>query len=86
MFESYAGKDHARQLTVERQRQLSDDLAFLAAKADMIMAACIQEDLDGKGMTGRIAPNTKNFSNVEELFTRIAWLLERAALRGLCPT
>lgn len=87
VFKSYASKDRTRRLTVERERHLADDLAFLAAyKDDMITAAGVEEDLDGKGITVRIASNTGGFSSVKEYFTKIARLLERATLRGLYPT
>ena len=80
-----ASNDGARQLTVERERQLADDFAFLSATTDdtlRVMAVGLEEDLDQQGMTIRLASNTGDLTEVKEGFENIVQVLEQAALRS----
>ena len=77
--------DSARQLSIEREKELVDNLAFLSATTDnpnKVMAICIEEDHDLHGMTIRLAANTGDLSKVNSGFKDIARILERAASRG----
>lgn len=47
-----------------------------------VMAVCVEEDLDGAGMTIRLASNTGDLSRVVAGLTGIAGTLEIAILRG----
>lgn len=74
--------DGSHQLSVERERKLADDFAFLAATTDdtdRIMAVAIEEDADRMGMHLRVASNTGDLSNVEEGLQKIVDILRRAA-------
>ena len=75
----------SRQLTIERERDLVDNLAFLSASSDdpgKVMAVCVEENQGTEGLTIRMATNTGDLEGVEERFTRIATVLERAAAKG----
>ena len=77
--------DKTRQLTPEREKQLAESFAFISASTDdmlRVMAVCVEEDLDGVGMTIRLASNTGDLSRVVAGLTGIAGTLEKAALRG----
>ena len=77
-----AGHDGGRQLSWDRERQLADSFAFISALTDdRVMAACIEENPDGKGMIVRIASNTGDLSDVTQGFNGIARTLEQASLR-----
>ena len=78
--------DKAKQLTVERERQLADSFAFISASTDdmlRVMAVCIEEDPDQGGMTIRLASNTGDLSGITEGFKGIACTLQKAALKGM---
>lgn len=82
------GTDETRQLTLERERQLADNFAFISASTDdmlRVMAVCVEESYDQQGMTIRLASNTGDLSRTIEGFRGIAGTLERAALRGIDP-
>ena len=75
----------ARQLTLERERQLADSFAFISARTDNrlhVMAVSVEEDADGNGITIRLASNTGDLSDTKEALTGIAKTLEKASTRG----
>jgi hypothetical protein len=77
--------DAVRQLSIERERDLADNIAFLSARTDdmqMVMAVCVEEDLDQAGLTIRMAANTGSLTDVEDGLKNMAKMLEKAALRS----
>lgn len=77
--------DKARQLTLERERQLAESFAFISASTDdmlRVMAVGIEEDPDQNGMTVCLASNTGDLSSMTQSFEGLAKTLEKAALRG----
>ena len=78
--------DETHQLSLERERQLADSFAFIAASTDdmlRVKAVCVEEDSDKEGMTIRLASNTGDLSTIKEGLDSIAKTLENAALRGM---
>ena len=78
--------DETRQLPPERERQLAENFAFISASTDnmrRVMAVCVEENLDKKGITIRVASNTGDLSRIKEKLDGIAKTLETAALRGV---
>ncbi|CAD6587309.1 MAG: hypothetical protein ASARMPRED_003057 [Alectoria sarmentosa] len=76
--------DETRQLPPERERQLAENFAFISASTDnmrRVMAVCVEENLDKKGITIRVASNTGDLSRIKEKLDGIAKTLETAALR-----
>jgi len=72
-------------LTVEREIEITCNLAFLSVISDNhlgVMAVCVEEDLNGNGVTVRLASNTGNLATVSSGFTVLAKLLQEAASRG----
>lgn len=81
----HVGHDEGRQLSGDRERQLTDSFAFISATTDdmlRVMAVSIEEDPDKKGMTVRMASNTGDLSVVTEGLNGIARTLELASLRS----
>ncbi len=85
--------DSARQLSVVREKEIACNLAFLSATSDdslNVMAICVEEHCNGRGITIRVASNTGDLSAVMVGFTRLARALEHTASRGwaihLLPT
>lgn len=77
--------DRSRQLSVAREREIACNLAFLSATSDdslKVMAVCVEEHSNGKGITIRIVSNAGDLSEVTRGFARIARELEHAARRG----
>jgi hypothetical protein len=77
--------DPTRQLSSVRERDIASTLAFLSATSDdslKVMAVCVEEHCNGRGMTIRVASNTGDLAAVTTGFTRLARALERAAQRG----
>jgi hypothetical protein len=77
--------DSTRQLSVVREREIACNLAFLSATSDdslKVMAVCVEEHCNGRGITIRVAANTGDLSAVTTGFVRLARALEHAALRG----
>lgn len=75
-----------RQLAPERERQLAENFSFISAATDnmrRVMAVCVEEDSDKKGITIRLASNTGDLSTIKEQLDGIAKTLETAALRGV---
>ncbi|KAF6227104.1 hypothetical protein HO133_008545 [Letharia lupina] len=74
----------SRQLTIERERDLVDSLAFLSASSDdprKVMAVCMEENQDTESLTIRMATNAGDLEPVKEGFLRMATILERAAAK-----
>lgn len=72
------------QLPIDREKELSEDFAFLAATKEdpnKIMAVAIEEDRDKCGMTIRVATNEGDLAGVKAGLSDIAHILERAATR-----
>lgn len=68
-----------------REEEISSSLAFLAAAKNdrlQVMAVCIEEFRDKKGLTIRIASNTGVSAHVFTGFERLSRVLEQAARRG----
>ena len=75
-----------RQLSVEREKEITENLAFLSATTEdskRVTAVCIEEHTQEAGLTIRVASNAGNISEIEEGLKRIAKILEEAAARGL---
>ena len=67
--------------------------AFLSTTSDdslKVMAVCVEEHYNGRGITIRVAANTGDLSAVTTRFIRLARALEHAVRRGwainLLPT
>ncbi|CZS92490.1 uncharacterized protein RAG0_03089 [Rhynchosporium agropyri] len=77
--------DSTRQLSVTREKEIACNLAFLSATSDeslKVMAVCVEERCNGKGIIIRVAANTGDLSTVTAGFVRLARVLEHAARRG----
>ena len=78
-----------RSLSTEREKEIVDNLAFLSSTTDdslKIMAVCMEEKADHKGLVIRLASNTGDITGVQKGFEEIARVLEVAATRGKnCP-
>jgi hypothetical protein len=77
--------DPTRKLSVVREREIACNLAFLSATSDnslKVMAVCVEEHRNGKGITIRVASNTGDLSTVTVGFVKLARALENAAQRG----
>jgi hypothetical protein len=74
-----------RVLSLKREKELAETLAFLAAyTADpkKVVALCIEEEDHGKAMTIRMAVNNGGLLKLQEGFQTVAGILERIAKRG----
>lgn len=74
-----------RQLTVERERDLVDTLAFFSASSDdpeKVIAVCVEEQKDGQSMTIKIAANSGDMEPRKEALERIVSMLEHVASEG----
>ena len=72
-------------MSVAREMEITGNLAFLSAISDdslKIMAVCIEEHPNGKGITIRVASNTGDLESVSRGLTKLARELEHAARRG----
>jgi hypothetical protein len=77
--------DSTRQLSVTREKEIACNLAFLSATSDdslKVMAVCVEERCNRKGIIIRVAANTGHLSTVTSGFVRLARVLEHAAQRG----
>ena len=77
--------DPTRQLSVLREKEIACNLAFLSATSDnslKVMAVCVEEYRNGKGIIIRVASNTGDLGMVTEGFIKLAKVLEHAAQRG----
>ena len=78
--------DRTRQLRLNRERQLAENLALISASTDdilRVMVVCIEEGFGGQGMTIRLASNTGELSSIKESLYGNTATLERSALRGV---
>ena len=76
-----------RQLRIERERDLVDIFAFLSATRDdpkRVMAVCLEEHVQKKAMTIRVAANTGDLLDVKDGLKQIARTLERISKRSEC--
>lgn len=74
-----------RQLTLNRERDLVDHLAFLSAfrdDPDKVIAVCVEEHQGPEGLIIRITMNTDALEPVKQGLARIAALLEQIATRS----
>jgi hypothetical protein len=80
----------SRVLSLKREKELTEILAFLAAYTDdpkKVVALCIEEETHGKGMIIRLAVNNGDLTSLQEGFQRLAAILERLAKQGcILPT
>ena len=73
-------------MSIERERDIVSNLAFLAATTDdplRVSAVCLEERPDNQGIVIRIASNNGDLLEVREGFRRIAGALECAASQGI---
>jgi hypothetical protein len=78
--------DASRQLSIVREKEIACNLAFLSATSDnslKVMAVCIEEHSNERGITIRVASNTGDLSVVTAGLGSLARVLEEAARRGL---
>jgi hypothetical protein len=76
--------DHGRVLTLEHEIEIADNLAFLSASTgdnDEVTAVCVEENPSGDGLRIRVASNSGSLEEVCSGFTKVATILEKAALR-----
>ena len=69
------GIDRDRKLTIERETEIVDNLAFLSTSTDdpnRVMAVCLEEDPGHYRLVIRMASNTGILDEVEEGFNEIA--------------
>lgn len=74
-----------RTLGVAREKQLTDDFAFISAvggDTDQVTAVCIEEHHDGFGMNLCISSNTSLPTSLHKDFRRLAELLQMATKRS----
>lgn len=79
------GLSSGRTLTVQREKELAESFAFLAATTDdprKIVAACVEEDKVKGGLTVRLAVNNGGLDNVKAGFEKMSVILRRATQRG----
>lgn len=75
-------QDERRKLSLDREKQLVDSFAFIAASTEdplRVMAVCIEECPSEDGMIIRLASNTGDLSSIEQGFNGIARTLEQAS-------
>ena len=73
-------------MPINREAQLSDDLAFIASSKDdsnEIMAVCVEEGADRSSIVVRVASNAGDLSSTVQNLQGIADLMVRAASRGI---
>lgn len=84
-LQSREGVSSTRSLTLQREKELAESFAFLAATTDdpkKIVAACVEED-EAKGcMTVRLAVNNGGLDNVKAGFEKMSEILKRATQSG----
>jgi hypothetical protein len=82
LFNEQPSKYH---LSILREQEIASNLAFLSATTDeglRVMAVCLEERPDGRGITIRIASNTRDLTALTSGMRRLADVLEQAARRG----
>ncbi|OBT65024.1 hypothetical protein VE03_05212 [Pseudogymnoascus sp. 23342-1-I1] len=71
-----------RHLSFSLEKEIAKSLAFISVTSDdnrKVMAVCVEEHIDGDGITIRIASNTGDLSAVTAGFRRIGKILEQVA-------
>lgn len=84
-WSAQTGNPTKRVLGLQREKQLAELFAFLAATTDdpkKIVAACVEESEKGTCLIIRLAVNNGNLDKVEAGFERMARALERIARAG----
>ena len=84
-LESRQGESPARTLTLQREKELAESFAFLAATTDdpkKIVAACVEEDGASGCIIVRLAVNNGGLDNVKAGFEKMSEILRRATQRG----
>ena len=82
---SLISTDSTHRLSILRENEISSNLAFISAVSDdslKVMGVCVEERLDGEGMTIRIASNSGDLSKITDGFKNLAEILQKAARRG----
>lgn len=77
-----------RTLTLRREKEITEVLAFLAASTDdpaKVAALCVEERQSGKAMVIRLAVNNGGLEKVKHGFQEIAKFLENIARKGCKP-
>jgi hypothetical protein len=75
----------ARVLSLRREKELVEILAFLSASTDdpsKVIAVCVEEGHNGNALVVRMAVNNGGLENVKDGFEKMARVLERAATQG----
>jgi len=75
-------------LSVQRENEIASNLAFISASSDdslYVMATCIEEHQDKKGITIRVASNSRIPQTVTDGLNSLCRVLEKAATRGKRP-
>lgn len=73
-------------LLPERERQMAEDLAFIASTRDVseeVIAVCLEENAEESRMVIRVASNAGDVSRAAEVLKSIAELMMKAAPRGM---
>jgi hypothetical protein len=79
------GTSSARVLSLRREKELVEILAFLSASTDnpsKVGAVCVEEGHNGNALVVRMAVNNGGLENVKDGFEKMARVLERAATQG----
>ena len=84
-LESREGMSSGRSLTLQREKELAESFAFLAATTDdpkKIVAACVEEDKASGCITVRLAVNNGGLDNVKAGFEKMSAIFKQATKRG----
>ena len=79
------GTSFPRKMTIERERDLANTLAFLSGSSndpEKVIAVCVEEQKDGESTTIRIAANRGGMQPRKEALEKIASILEQVASEG----
>ena len=74
-----------RRLSLKQESDLVDDLAFISATSEEpehVIAVCIEEHRDSKGLTIRLARNKGDLQETKHALKEITSVLEKVAARG----
>ena len=71
------------QLPFRCEKEIVENLAFLSATTNEVIAVCLEEASDHNHCTIRLTSNTGELDEVVYGFKHMAGILERAASRGL---
>lgn len=73
-------------LPVERECQLAEDFAFISSyrhSSDEVTAVCLEEGLDGRSMTVRVAANAGDLDRIVRNLQAVADIMVTAVPRGI---